>query len=233
MKNNWLEFLYGASQVDEAIEDVLTDDFAALLEQADSAEAESLAADKTTLSAALKAIGINSSGLQEDPEGFALITDDRDQYIAAINILSDPDSMHELCKRGWVASKCGDQAMTNENPEFKLRFLEIATTSGNDKDTAEEESTIIKNAREFASEEPEHDDENPVDHEAPDGNKLKKVTVGEPTDGEKPKGTIKDSLNADELVASMLEDCGQPGSKLKQPANGGKVPHAFKSKKKK
>lgn len=233
MKNNWLEFLYGASQVDEAIEDVLTDDFAALLEQADSAEAESLAADKAPLTTALKAIGINSSGLQEDPEGYVLITDDRDQYIAAIEKLSDPDSMHELAKRGWVAFKCGDQAMTSENPEFKLRFLEITTTTGNDKDTGEEESTIIKNAREFASEEPEHDDENPVDHDAPEGNKLKKVTVGEPTDGEKPKGTIKDSIDASDLVASMLEDCGQPGSRLKQPANGGKVPHAFKSKKKK
>lgn len=233
MKSNLLEFLYGVSQVEEAIDDVLDDDFAKLLEQADAAEAESMAAEKAPLSAALKDIGINGSGLQEDPEGFVLITDDREQYVAAVNLLSDPDAMHTLAKKGWVAFKCGDQAMSNEAPEYKLRFLEIATAEGdgtNNSDTAEKESTVIKNAREFASAEPEHDDDGAIDHDAPKGNSLAKVKIGEPTDGKQPEGKIKDSLSAAEVAANLLE-CDVP--KLAKPAQGGKTPHAFKTKKKK
>jgi hypothetical protein len=230
MKSNLLEFLYGVSQQEESIDDVLDDDFAKLLEQADAAEVESMAPDKTPLNTALKAIGINGSGLQEDPEGFVLVTDDRDQYVAAVNLLSDPDAMHTLATKGWVAFKCGDQAMSNEAPEYKLRFLEIATAEASDKDTAEEESTIIKNARKFATEEPEHDDSGAIAHDAPKGNDLAKTKVGEPTDGKQPEGKIKDSLSAEEIAANLLE-CDVP--KLTKPAQGGKTPHAFKTKKKK
>lgn len=235
MKKNLLEFLYGVSQQESAIDDVLDNDFAALLEQADAEEAEMLKADKSPLSAALKAIGLSGEALHEDPYGFALITDDRETYLNACAKLSDPESMHTLATKGWVATNCGDQAMSNEVPEYKIRFLEITTTEGDGTDNSdgtEKESTIVKQAREFATEEPDHDDDmNPVDHDAPDGNKLAKVKIGAAKDGAQPKGEIKDS--AADLVANMLEDCGKPHGVPKQPSNGGKVQHAFKKSKKK
>lgn len=288
MKSNLLEFLFGVSQQEEAVDDVLTDDFARMLEEADASEAELMAADKSPLVAALKAIGINSSGLREDPEGFLLVTDDREQYIAALEKISDPEAMHELAKKGWVAFKGGDVAMSNEAPEYHLRFLEIATAGGSDAEKSDETDTeIMKQAREFATEEPEHEETDGVEHDAPEGNKLKKVKVGEPTDGKKPEGKIKDSLTAQEVANRLIEGgdddlddedyyennagdetnqedyanykrdlkdtgekpksyrqwiasrrhveehCGQPGSRLKTPAQGGKVQHAFKAKKKK
>jgi hypothetical protein len=135
--------------------------------------------------------------------------------------------MHALAVKGWVASHGGDQAMSNEAPEFKIKFLEITTTDGKGEDnseTAEKESTIIKQGREFATEEPEHDDDlNPVDHSAPEGNKLKKVSVGKTTDGEKPKGTIKDSVSPAEVVSAMLED-----DKAKKPAKDFKKTSTYK-----
>jgi hypothetical protein len=234
MKKDLLEFLYGVSQQESEVDAVLDEDFAKLLEQADAEEAEAMKAEKTPLSAALKAIGITGEALHEDPDGFCLITDDRETYFEACRKLSEPDNMHTLAVKGWVASHGGDVAMSNEAPEFKIKFLEITTTEGDGEDnseTAEKETAIIKAGREFATEEPEHDDElSPVDHDAPEGNKLKKVTVGKPTDGAKPKGTIKDSLDATDIVDGLLE-C-KPGG-LKQPKEGGKVPHAFKKSAKK
>jgi hypothetical protein len=234
MKKDLLEFLYGVSQQESEADAVLDEDFAKLLERADAEEAEAMQAEKTPLSTALKAIGITGEALHEDPDGFCLITDDRETYFEACRKLSEPDNMHTLAVKGWVASHGGDQAMSNEAPEFKIKFLEITTTEGDGEDnseTAEKESTIIKKGREFATEEPEHDDElSPVDHTAPEGNKLKKVTIGKPTDGEKPKGTIKDNLSAGDIVDGLLE-C-KPGG-LKQPKEGGKVPHAFKKSAKK
>jgi hypothetical protein len=231
MKKNLLEFLYGVSQQESEIDDVLDQDFAALLEKADAEEAEAMKAEKTPLSAALKAIGITGEALHEDPDGFCLITDDRETYFEACRKLSEPDNMHTLAVKGWVATHGGDQAQANELPQFKIKFLEITTTEGDgesNKEKGEDLSAIIKAGREFATEEPEHDDElSPVEHDAPDGNKLKKVTLPKATDGEQPKGKIKDS-SAHDIVANMLEDCGVKHGKLKKPADGGKVPHAFK-----
>lgn len=229
MKKNLLEFLYGVSQQESEVDTVLDEDFAKLLEKADAEEAEAMQAEKAPLSAALKAIGISGEALHEDPDGFCLYTDDKETYVDACRKLSEPDNMHTLAVKGWVATHGGDQAMANEAPEFKIKFLEITTTEGDGEDnptSGESDTAIMKAAREFATEEPDHDDEmNPVDHAAPEGNKLKKVTFGKATDGAQPKGTIKDSLSASDIVDGLLE-C-KPGG-LKQPKEGGKVPHAFK-----
>jgi hypothetical protein len=234
MKNNLLEFLYGVSQQEAEVENILDESFAALLERADAEEAEAMAAEKAPLSAALKAIGITGEALHEDPDGFCLITDDRETYNEACRKLSEPDNMHTLAVKGWVATHGGDQAMSNEAPEYKIKFLEITTTEGDGEDnptSGESDTAIMKAGREFATEEPEHDDElSPVDHTAPEGNKLKKVTLPKATDGAQPKGTIKDSQSATDIVDGLLE-C-KPGG-LKQPKEGGKAPHAFKKSAKK
>lgn len=233
MKKNLMEYLFGVSQQESEIESILDEDFAALLEQADAEEGEQMAASKTPLVDALKSVGITAGELHEDPAGFCFYTSDREEYISAINALTDPDTMHKLAVKGWVATKCGDQAMSQEEPEYKIRFLEISTAEGSDKDKGEDQEAILKKAQEFASTEVDRDDEmNPVE-QLPSKMGPKDKGVGKTTDGADPKGNIKDSLTAKDLVASMLEDCGQPGSKLKQPKSGGKVQHAFKAKKKK
>jgi hypothetical protein len=227
-----LKFLYGVSQ-EESLADDLNEEFVELFEKADREEEGALTAEKSPLSAALKAIGVESTNLQEDPRGFALVTDDKVQYLAALNKLTTPEAMHTLATKGWVATKCGDQAMANEAPQYKIGFLEISTAEAGDKEKAEKVTAIIKQGREYMLAEPEHDDDlNPVDHEASGDTELggKRDGVGKPTDGKQPEGKIKDSIDGYQLVANLLE--ADP-KKLKQPASGGKVQHAFKKAKKK
>lgn len=238
MKTNLLEFLYGVSQQEAEIDDVLSDDFSKLLEQADSEEAESLKAEKAPLSAALKSLGISSEALHEEPAGYALITDDRETYLNACAKLADAEAMHALAKKGWVATHCGDQAMSNEVPEYKIRFLDIATTTGDGTDNsnaAEGDEKLLKKAREFATTEPEHDEDlNPVDHSAPEGNKLAKVKIGKAKDGAAPEKAVNDSQDAGAIVSSLLEvypftgsintcecdnpSCGNCGGHCRRPA---------------
>ena len=141
--------------------------------------------------------------LHEDPAGFCFYTSDREEYISAINALTDPDTMHKLAVKGWVATKCGDQAMSQEEPEYKIRFLEISTAEGSDKDKGEDQEAILKKAQEFASTEVDRDDEmNPVE-QLPSKMGPKDKGVGKTTDGANPKGSIKDSLTAKDLVPSI------------------------------
>ena len=140
MKKNLMEYLFGVSQQESEIESILDEDFAALLEQADAEEGEQMAASKTPLVDALKSVGITAGELHEDPAGFCFYTSDREEYISAINALTDPDTMHKLAVKGWVATKCGDQAMSQEEPEYKIRFLEISTAEGSDKDKGEDQA---------------------------------------------------------------------------------------------
>ena len=144
MKKNLMEYLFGVSQQESEIESILDEDFAALLEQADAEEGEQMAASKTPLVDALKSVGITAGELHEDPAGFCFYTSDREEYISAINALTDPDTMHKLAVKGWVATKCGDQAMSQEEPEYKIRFLEISTAEGSDKDKGEDLEAILK-----------------------------------------------------------------------------------------
>src|SRR3546814_7151899 len=99
MKKNLLEFLYGVSQQEGEVDDILDSDFAKILEQAAAEEDEQMTADKTPLVAALKSVGITAGELHEDPSGFCFITADREEYVAALNALGDPETMHKLATK--------------------------------------------------------------------------------------------------------------------------------------
>lgn len=206
MRKNLLEFLFGPSAARESSQ-TLGEDVVKLFEEAADEETEQLVANKKPLASALKSIGI-SNEIAEGPQWCEIHCEDENQYREYLNLLANADNMHKLAELGWVAAKCGDQAMSNEAPDFKIGFIELAMIQMPDnKDSAESLETIIKNAQKFATTPLDREDDklNPVETDikpSDDGQKG----VGKPVDGEKPKGKIKDSVDASTLTKRMLDE---------------------------
>jgi len=203
MRKNLLEFLFGPAAVRESR--TLGEEVVKLFEDAADTETEQMVANKKPLASALKDIGI-SNEIKEGPQWCEIHCDSVEQYRQHTALLSDPDNMHKLAERGWVAARCGDQAMSNEPADFKIGFIELTMleTPDNTED-AESPETVIKNAQKFATTPLDREDKlNPVetdDKSSDDGQKG----VGKPKDGEKPKGKIKDNLTAKQLACRLLD----------------------------
>lgn len=218
-----LSFLFLESAEADATELNIEENLEQLFEAAAEAEQGSLQSKKTPLAKALSQFGISDADLVLDPEGFSLTTDNRQRYEDAITVLGSADAMHKLAEMGWVVTKPGDAAMTNEPAQYRIRFLEITTVDANDRepkggtyDTANREE-VIKKAQKFASTPMDRgdDDLNPVEGETGKPDSLEKSTkrtgVGDPKDGKdpegKPKGSekaIKDALESGD-VDKLLE----------------------------
>lgn len=206
MRNNLLEFLFGPAAVRESSQ-TLGEDVVKLFEEAADEETEQMVANKKPLAAALKDIGI-SNEVVEGPQWCEIHCDDEAQYREHVKLLHDPDNMHKLAERGWVFALCGDQAMSNEPPGFKIGFIELKMLDmPANKQDAESLETVIKNAQKFATTplDREDDDLNPVETDKKPSDQKQKG-VGKPKDGADPKGKIKDSLTAKDLARRLLDD---------------------------
>jgi|PlaIllAssembly_1097288.scaffolds.fasta_scaffold245054_2 hypothetical protein len=209
MKKNLLSFLFlesaEADAADAERRDLsIAENLEQLFEAAADIEMGELESKKTPLAKALGEFGISDADLQMDPEGFCLCTDNRDRYTDILAVLGDADAMHKLAQMGWVVTKPGDAAMTNEPPEFRIRFLEITTVDTGDSDKPDEKvKAITKAAREFATTPLDRDDkDNPVETDT--GKMGKKQTgVGKPKEGEDPEKAIHDSLQEMTSTGSM------------------------------
>lgn len=166
------QFLYGESQVREEI-DGLPEDMIAVFEDLEHQEA--LEPKKEPLSNALKEIGVDVSDLQVDPEGFVAVTSDEAKYTSAIQALVQPDNIHKLAELGWVFADCGDDAPTDAEPHFRIRFLSLDVAELSDKDKAGKLEKVFKDAHDFLNE--------PLDRET-NFKKPKGSGVGKATDGE-------------------------------------------------
>lgn len=218
MRKNLLEFLFGASAVRES--QTLGEDVVRLFEEAADEETEAMVADKKPLAAALKSIGISHEVI-EGPQWAEIQCDDEQDYREYMAKLRDPDAMHTLAQKGWVMAQCGDQAMGNEPPGFKIGFIEIATAETDDKapvhtedSTSPDLEKVVKDAQKFAATEMPHDDDmNPVEFDkkgSEDGQKgVGKATDGKAPEG-KPKGSTKQTESkrgktAKQMTESLLE----------------------------
>lgn len=190
MRKNLLEFLYGPvtahtspQQVGEAV--------LKLFEDAASEEKDQLVANKKPLTAALKSFGI-SNEVKSCDQWCEIICDDEAQYREYMALLSDADNMHKLAELGWVAAKCGDQAMSNEKPEMKIGFIELSMLGdASTKEDGGSLETILKKAQEFATTPLDRDDElNPVENDDKSSDDNQKG-IGKPKDGSDPKGKPK------------------------------------------
>lgn len=225
MKKNLIAFLFGESQVDDEIAGIVES-----IADMDTDGAGDLKVEKKPLATALSALGIEDKTLENDPRGLSLVFGNAEEYRAAHAILNEPDSLHKLAELGWVASPCGDVAMANEPAELRIRFLEIdnveaydtkATYSASDKARLNKVKEIIKKGREFATEEPDFDDDecNPVDHSDPKKG-AKDKGVGSAKDGSDPDGKPKGS----EGSPSAGKSGSAPGKGgLTQPKEGDKA----------
>lgn len=212
---NLLEFLFGSTAAHKSAD--IGEDIVRLFEQAETAEKfEPVKSEKKPLSAALKALGVKASvvaGVQWCEIHCSDETDYKD-YLAK---LTEPDAMNKLAEMGWVMVRCGDQAMSNEAPDYKIGFIEIQTAEGNDMDKPDEKITaIVKQGQEFATTPVATDDEsNPVERETgkPDTKQGgKKKGVGDPKDGKNPEGKPKGSTGkvkearAQRIVGNLLDE---------------------------
>lgn len=209
MRKNLLEFLYGPAIARESSQN-LGEAVLHLFEEAENAETEQMVANKKPLATALKSIGI-SNEVCDGPQCCEIHCEDEQQYREHLRLLADPDHMHKLAELGWVAAKCGDQAMSNEPADFKIGFIELAMLGMPDnKQDGESLETVIKNARKFATEPMDREDKlNPVETDkkpSDDGQKgIGKAKDGADPEG-KPKGATKsESLTAKALANQMLE----------------------------
>lgn len=215
MRKNLLEFLFGTAAVRES--QTLGEDVVRLFEEAADEETEQMVADKKPLAAALKSIGIDHA-VVVGPQGAELFCDDEADYREYCAKLRDPDGMAKLAEKGWVASLCGDQAMSNEPASFKIGFVEIYTPEPDDKDKAPDLEKIIKDGQKFAATEPEHDDKmNPVEFDDK-GSKDGQKGVGDPKDGAAPEGKPKGSTKKTESL--IHEYGGYFCGKCKKPTQG-------------
>src|SRR5574343_6996 len=188
MKADFLKFLFVDSQIQEEADEIIE-----LLEKSDE-----LTVNKEPLVNALKKIGVGTEGMEVDVEGFVIKTDDESVYSKAASLLRDPLNLHTLAELGWFPSFCGDETSNMEVPSYKLRFMEISTTEGGDKDKADSLEKIVKAAREF------------VDEPAVEKEKFtppKSDGVGKAKDGETPKKTTEtiDTLLPDAISADISE----------------------------
>ena len=125
MKKNLLSFLFLESAQAEADAEQgalrIAEDLERLFEAAAEAETGELESKKTPLAKALGEFGISDAELELDPEGLCLCTDNQDRYKDILTVLGTADAMHKLAEMGWVVTKPGDDAMTNEPARFRVR----------------------------------------------------------------------------------------------------------------
>jgi hypothetical protein len=208
MRKNLLEFLFGPAVRESS--QTLGEDVVKLFEEADQAETEQMVANKKPLAAALKEIGITNE-VKEGPQWCEIHCEDEDEHREHLALLADPDNMHKLAELGWVAAKCGDQAMSNEPPDFKIGFIELNMLGMPDNtQDAESLEKIIKGAQKFATTPLDRDDElNPVQTDIKPSDDNQKG-VNKAKDGDKPKGTPKGAKNegvtAKTLARRMLDE---------------------------
>lgn len=179
MSKDLLKFLFGSSQAEssnESLAEAAEEIFSQM------GQHERMEPKKSPLAAALKKIGVKvDGGLGVDPDGFCLTTDDGSLYREAKSLLKSADAMHALAELGWVVCDCGDEAMTFEVPEYKIRFLEIAASEPENSDTPVDLEKIAKDAYDFVNA--------PVVDE-PEAPKIEKGGVGKVKPGDKAKSAI-------------------------------------------
>lgn len=231
-KKDLLSFLFlQSADADLAESERRELDIAENLEQLFEAAAEiekgELESKKTPLAKALSEFGISDAELQLDPEGFVIVTDNHDKYVDMVTVLASAEAMHKLAEMGWVVTKPGDVAMTNEPAEYHLRFLEITTVEANDREPKpgyddKNREAVIKKAQEFATTPMDRKDDklNPVEQE--DGKMGKKdASVGKAKDGEEPEKAIHDALARGDIDTVMeMTTTGSMGTSLSQGAPG-------------
>jgi len=200
--NKMLAYLFGDSQMEAELEEC-REAMERIFEQA---EENPLRAKKTPLAKALKSLGIEvGDGLELDPEGMALLCNDGEEYRSHVNVLTQPDAMEKLAEQGWVAACLGDQGMTGEPTDYRIRFIDIALADTTDADKPSAGlDAVIKKGREFATTPMEPDPNNPVTH--PEAPWKKTMGVGKPSAGTGPTGTPKGSARkeAKEIVSRLL-----------------------------
>jgi hypothetical protein len=211
MKRDLMSFLFLESPQSDAVaseraELRIAQNLEQLFEAAEETVVKDLEAKKTPLAKALGEFGVSDADLQLDPEGFCLETDNGQRYLDILKVLGTPEATHKLAEMGWVVTRPGDDAMTSEQPHYRVRFLEITQVDTGEQDKADEKvKEITKKAREFATTEQDRDDDdlNPVENE--DGEMGEKATgVGKAKQGEDPDKAIHDAIEAGD-VDKLLE----------------------------
>jgi hypothetical protein len=148
MREDLLEFLFEGPIDQIGQSDQFGEKIIALFEKVADLEKERLIIESKPLNTALKSIGITDEPA-ENPSCWELKTSDKEEYLNWVKLINEPDNMHKLAEQGWVASQCGDEAMTGEEPVFKVEFTALLTCADNEspKETTKQ---IVQRSRKAA-----------------------------------------------------------------------------------
>jgi hypothetical protein len=214
MRANLLTFLFGDTVARESSK-TLGEEVLRLFEEAADEETEEMVACKEPLATALKSLDIDGEVIV-GPHCACLHCKDGDEYRKYTGILFDPEKMHVLASKGWVAARTGDEAMTFEPASYRISFIELATSDLSTTDKVPDAEKIRKDAQKFASTEVDHDDDNPVEFDDKSSSNGQKG-VGKAADGKDPEGKPKGSTKQTESQRRIQELGGGWCAKCKLP----------------
>jgi hypothetical protein len=129
--------------------------------------------------------------------------------------------MHRLAEMGWVVTQPGDDAMTSEPANYRIRFLEITTVDAEDREPKagyddKNREEVIKKAQEFASTPMDREDElNPVETDI-EGSDDNQKGIGKEKDGEQPEGKPKGSSKKVQDSLQEFTGTGSMGTAMSQ-----------------
>lgn len=139
---------------------------------------DSIKEKKSTLSKVIKAAGLPVKGLEETPEGYKLELSDEDTYRRFTSVFHSVDGMHSLAQAGWIALFSDNQSRPDEEPNFRISFLSTNEIQPSSIGAVKSMDDLIKQAREFADQEPE-DAINVQKPERSKGSGIGKAKAGE------------------------------------------------------
>jgi hypothetical protein len=121
MSDDFLKFLYGESQEQDALEGDLTHLFEAL------AGVEQLEVNAAPLKKALKQVGVEDGEVVEAEGGvLTLQFTEMQPFLDAVAKLTDVNKLNELAGLGWVAVAEGDVASQAEPcAQYRINFLSV------------------------------------------------------------------------------------------------------------
>lgn len=161
-KRKLIDFLYGESQVRDAL-DGIPEDLVDLIMDDDGGRPKKPDPLKNVLKKVK--VDFDDAELVKDSTGYALVSKDNATHRSRSDALLSSDAAIAMAELGWVAALSGDVAMNGEEPEFKIRFIEISTAGDDGPPGKETIDDIVKAAIEFATakDKPDATDESVID----------------------------------------------------------------------
>ena len=140
MNNKFLEFLYGSSQQQDALEFDVESLFEAL------ENVEKIQSRRKPLEKAVRALVDGGEFEVEEGVVLSLLFKDSEEFRKAAAILGDVNLINSLAEEGWVAVIAGDVAGQTEEGVFRINFIPVDEPELSDKTPKAGDNKLVAKA---------------------------------------------------------------------------------------